>query len=105
MLWVGLIALAPVNIAVAAIQSLRSQLVEPSEQGRLQGAMVSLAGLAGMVGPVLFAEIFAWSIGPGRGLNLPGLAMLGGAGVFALASAARRFVVISCPRPVRPSGA
>ena len=85
LLWVGLIALAPVNVAVAAIQSLRSQLVEPSEQGRLQGAMVSLAGLAGMVGPVLFAETFAWSIGPGRGLNLPGLAMLGGAGVFALA--------------------
>jgi hypothetical protein len=38
-----------------------------------------------MVGPVMFAEIFAWSVGPGRGLNLPGLAMLGGAGVFALA--------------------
>jgi len=84
-LWIGLIALAPVNVAVAAIQSLRSQLVAPSEQGRLQGAMVSLAGLAGMVGPVLFAETFAWSVGPGRGLNLPGLAMLGGAGVFALA--------------------
>jgi DHA1 family tetracycline resistance protein-like MFS transporter len=85
LLWVGLIALAPVNVAVAAIQSLRSQLVEPGEQGRLQGAMISLAGLAGMVGPVLFAEIFAWSTGPGRGLNLPGLAMLAGAGVFALA--------------------
>jgi DHA1 family tetracycline resistance protein-like MFS transporter len=84
-LWIGLIALAPVNVAVAAIQSLRSQLVAPSEQGRLQGAMISLAGLAGMVGPVLFAETFAWSVGPGRGLNLPGLAMLGGAGVFALA--------------------
>ncbi|HZC17322.1 MAG TPA: MFS transporter [Caulobacteraceae bacterium] len=85
LLWAGLIALAPLNVAIAAIQSLRSQLVEPSEQGRLQGAMISLAGLAGMVGPVLFAEIFAWSVGPGRGLNLPGLAMLGGAGVFALA--------------------
>jgi DHA1 family tetracycline resistance protein-like MFS transporter len=85
MLWVGLLALAPVNVAIAAIQSLRSQLVEPSEQGRLQGAMVSLAGLAGMVGPVLFAETFAWSVGSGRSLNLPGLAMLGGAGVFALA--------------------
>jgi DHA1 family tetracycline resistance protein-like MFS transporter len=85
LLWVGLLALAPVNVAVAAIQSLRSQLVEPGEQGRLQGAMISLAGLAGMVGPVLFAETFAWSVGPGRSLNLPGLAMLVGAGVFALA--------------------
>jgi DHA1 family tetracycline resistance protein-like MFS transporter len=85
LLWLGLLALAPVSIAVAAIQSLRSQLVEPGEQGRLQGAMVSLAGLAGMIGPVLFAETFAWSVGAGRGLNLPGLAMLGGAAVFALA--------------------
>jgi hypothetical protein len=47
--------------------------------------MVSLAGLAGMIGPVMFAWTFAWSVGAGRGLNLPGLAMLGGAGVFALA--------------------
>jgi MFS transporter, DHA1 family, tetracycline resistance protein len=85
LLWVGVIAIAPVNIAVAAIQSLRSKLVEPSEQGRLQGAMISLAGVSAMIGPVLFAETFAWSLGPGRGLHLPGLPMLTGAGVFLLA--------------------
>ena len=85
LLWIGVIAIAPVNIAVAAIQSLRSKLVEPSEQGRLQGAMISLAGVSSMVGPVLFTETFAWSIGAGRGLHLPGLAMLTGAIVFLLA--------------------
>jgi MFS transporter, DHA1 family, tetracycline resistance protein len=97
MLWVGVIAIAPVNIGIAAIQSLRSQLVEPSEQGRLQGAMISLAGLAGIVGPVVFAEVFAWSIGAGSGLGAPGLCMLAGAGVFAAAIALTLAVVK--PRP------
>jgi len=98
MLWIGVIAIAPVNIGIAAIQSLRSQLVEPSEQGRLQGAMISLAGLAGIVGPVVFAETFAWSIGAGRGLGAPGLSMLAGAGVFAAAIALTLAVVKRPPQ-------
>jgi DHA1 family tetracycline resistance protein-like MFS transporter len=97
MLWIGVIAIAPVNIGIAAIQSLRSQRVEPSEQGRLQGAMISLAGLAGIVGPVVFAEVFAWSIGAGRGLGAPGLSMLAGAGVFA-AAIALTLAVVRPPR-------
>ncbi|HLK23518.1 MAG TPA: MFS transporter [Caulobacteraceae bacterium] len=97
LLWLGVVLIAPVNIGIAAIQSLRSQLVEPSEQGRLQGAMISLAGLAGIAGPVLFAVVFAWSIGAGRGFALPGLAMLTGAGVFALAMLLS--LVIVRPRP------
>ncbi len=93
MLWVGVICIAPVNIGIAAIQSLRSQLVEPSEQGRLQGAMISLAGLAGIVGPVVFAELFAWSVAPGRGLAASGISMLAGAAVFAAAIALTLAVV------------
>src|SRR5579872_355260 len=99
LLWVGVIAVAPVNIAIAAIQALRSKLVEPGEQGRLQGAMISLAGVSGMIGPVAVAETFAWSIGPGAGLHLPGLSMLGGAGVFLLAILLA--VVFLKPRGVR----
>jgi MFS transporter, DHA1 family, tetracycline resistance protein len=87
LLWLGVIAIAPVNIAFAAVQSLYSRLVAPSEQGRVQGAMLSLTGVAIIIGPIVFAEIFAWSAGPGRGLRLPGLAMLGGGGVFLLAMA------------------
>ncbi len=85
LLFVGVVLMAPVNIGIAAIQALRSTLVEPGEQGRLQGAMISLAGLASMVGPLLATSVFAWSIGAGRGLNTPGLAMFVGAGVFAVA--------------------
>jgi DHA1 family tetracycline resistance protein-like MFS transporter len=97
MLWIGVAAIAPVNIGIAAIQSLRSKLVEASEQGRLQGAMISLAGLAGIVGPVIFAGLLAWSIGAGRGLSPPGLCMLAGAAVFVAAIAIT--VVTVSPRP------
>jgi MFS transporter, DHA1 family, tetracycline resistance protein len=101
MLWAGVIAIAPVNIAVAAIQALRSKLVAPSEQGRLQGAMISLAGVAGMIGPVAFAEVFALSISGGRSVALSGLSMLGGAAVFA---AAIVIAIITLPRtPLGPN--
>lgn len=85
LLWIGVLLVAPVNLAMAALQSIRSQLVGPADQGRLQGAMLSVAGLAGMAGPILFTWTFAWSIGRGAGLGLPGLAMFIGAGVFVAA--------------------
>jgi DHA1 family tetracycline resistance protein-like MFS transporter len=100
LVFVGVVLLAPVNIGIAAIQSLRSQLVEPNEQGRLQGAMISLAGLAAIVGPILFLLLFRWSISAGRGLGLPGLAMLTGAAVFALAAALAAVVVRPAPTAV-----
>ena len=67
--FLGMPVFAFMGLMQPGLQGLMTQHVSPMEQGRLQGAMVSLAGLAGMVGPVLFAETFAWSIGPGRGLN------------------------------------
>jgi DHA1 family tetracycline resistance protein-like MFS transporter len=60
--------------AGAAIQSLMSQRVTESEQGRLQGANTSITGIASMIGPLIFAWVFAWSIGAGRDWNLTGAA-------------------------------
>jgi DHA1 family tetracycline resistance protein-like MFS transporter len=37
-------------------------LVAPTEQGRLQGALSSLMGLASLIGPILFTEVFATSV-------------------------------------------
>ena len=47
-------------------QTLMSRRVSPEEQGKLQGALASLQGLTGMVGPTLFAGTFAFAIAPGR---------------------------------------
>ncbi|MGC1549577.1 MAG: TCR/Tet family MFS transporter [Rhodanobacter sp.] len=40
-------------------QSMMTHQVDPHEQGRLQGALTSLASLAGIFGPAMFANIFA----------------------------------------------
>ncbi|MPZ57541.1 MAG: MFS transporter [Rhizobiales bacterium] len=57
-----------------ALHSLMSRRVGVSEQGQLQGANNSLMGIANMIGPIVFAGIFAYSIGAGRDWNLPGAA-------------------------------
>ena len=53
-----------------AAQSLLSRKTSPSEQGQLQGAINSLRGIAGLLGPSLFTYIFSRSIG--TGIHIPG---------------------------------
>jgi DHA1 family tetracycline resistance protein-like MFS transporter len=58
-------------------QAMVTHQVDPHEQGRLQGALTSLASLAGIFGPALFANIFALFISdhaPVR--HLPGAAFV-----------------------------
>ena len=58
------------------IQAIMTQQVDPTEQGRLQGAITSLGSFAGIFGPYLFAQVFAFSIAPTSPLHLPGLAFV-----------------------------
>jgi MFS transporter, DHA1 family, tetracycline resistance protein len=60
------------GIAAPALQSLMSRQVDPSAQGKLQGAINSLRAITGMGGPILFTQIFALAISPKFGLHLPG---------------------------------
>jgi DHA1 family tetracycline resistance protein-like MFS transporter len=60
------------GIAAPAIQSLMARHVDPSSQGKLQGAINSLRAITGMAGPVLFTQIFALAISPQYGFHLPG---------------------------------
>jgi DHA1 family tetracycline resistance protein-like MFS transporter len=60
------------GIAAPAIQSLMSRRVDPSSQGKLQGAINSIRAITGMAGPVLFTQIFAISISPRAPFRLPG---------------------------------
>lgn len=59
------------GIAGPAFQALMSRRVEPSAQGRLQGALASMAGVTGMIGPLLFTQIFAFGISS-QTVHLPG---------------------------------
>jgi MFS transporter, DHA1 family, tetracycline resistance protein len=60
------------GIAAPALQSLMSQRVDPTAQGKLQGAINSLRAVTGMVGPLLFTQVFALAISPRTTLRLPG---------------------------------
>jgi len=59
-------------IAGPAAQALITRQVGAEVQGRIQGALMSLISLAGVLGPLLFANVFAWFIGPRAPLHLPG---------------------------------
>ncbi len=56
-----------------AAQQIMSRHVSPSEQGQLQGANMSLNGIAGITGPYLFTGVFAYFIQPGK-WHIPGAA-------------------------------
>ena len=60
------------GFAGPAMQSLMSQRVDPSSQGKLQGAINSLRSITGMAGPPLFSQVFAYSIAPATITHLPG---------------------------------
>jgi DHA1 family tetracycline resistance protein-like MFS transporter len=52
-------------------QGLMTRRVAPSQQGQLQGALSSVMGLTGIVGPALFSATFSAAI-TRRDWHLPG---------------------------------
>jgi DHA1 family tetracycline resistance protein-like MFS transporter len=53
-------------------QGIITRLVGPERQGALQGAFASVQMSMGIIGPLVFSEIFARAIAPGAGWHLPG---------------------------------
>ena len=74
--WIGVPLMALWGVASAATQGLVSARVGPSEQGQLQGALQSVRGIAGLIGPGLYTLSFAYAIGAGADLGQPGLPYL-----------------------------
>jgi MFS transporter, DHA1 family, tetracycline resistance protein len=60
--WLGLPIFALMGLVQPGYQGIMTRRVLPSEQGRLQGANSGLMAVGGIVGPVLFTTIFAWSV-------------------------------------------
>lgn len=75
--WVFLLGM-PISalwaVAQPATQALITREVGPEVQGRLQGALMSLVSLAGVVAPALFAGTFGWFIGKNAPVYQPGAA-------------------------------
>jgi DHA1 family tetracycline resistance protein-like MFS transporter len=67
----GIFMAAPPLIALWAManpsfQGLATRFADASEHGQLQGALASLRGVSGMIGPLFFTQILAASIAAGR---------------------------------------
>ena len=63
-------------LAQPATQALITRQVGPEVQGRIQGALMSLVAMAGIVAPALFATSFGWFVGPHAPVRFPGIAFL-----------------------------
>jgi DHA1 family tetracycline resistance protein-like MFS transporter len=74
--WLGIPLNALWGLAGPAAQGLMSRQVGPSEQGQLQGALASLAAIAGIFGPTMFTAAFARGIEPSSRIHLPGAPFL-----------------------------
>lgn len=72
MFLVGLPVSALWAIAAPATQALVTRQVGADAQGRIQGALMSLTSLAGIVGPPLFAGSFGWFVSGAAPVALPG---------------------------------
>ena len=62
------------GIAMPALQGLVSRCVPLNEQGAVQGALASLASLAGILGPLLATGLFGYFINDKAPIRLPGAA-------------------------------
>lgn len=67
------------GVATPALQTMMTLRVAPDEQGRLQGAIGSIASFTSIVAPILFTQIFAWVIAAGHGPTWSGITILIGA--------------------------
>jgi DHA1 family tetracycline resistance protein-like MFS transporter len=70
--FIGVPIMGLYGLSNPALQALLSRRVGDGEQGRLQGAVASLMGIAGVVAPVLFTFTFALFVGTLRDLHAPG---------------------------------
>lgn len=87
LLWAGIPVLNLMSVVWPSAQSIMSREVSVSQQGQLQGAINSLRGMAGLIGPGLFTWIFS------RSLHVaPGMAFFVAAGILLLSLAVSEFV-------------
>jgi MFS transporter, DHA1 family, tetracycline resistance protein len=96
-MWAMLPVFAMWGLITPGLQALMSQRVSPQEQGKLQGANGSLTSIAGLFGPGLFTQSFAYCIDKSHGWTLPGAPFFLAAILLVLAL----LLALQVARPVR----
>jgi DHA1 family tetracycline resistance protein-like MFS transporter len=81
LLWIGIPVMNGISLVWPSAQSMMSHVASPSEQGQLQGAINSLRGISGLIGPGLFTWIFSESIRSAVLVHAPGMPFFAAAGL------------------------
>lgn len=97
---VGIPMWALFGLVGPSIQGLMSRRVDPSQQGRLQGALGSVRSVSSLIAPILFTQIFAVALGVG----VPGAPFLLAAALL-LSALAVAFGVAQVATWAEPAGA
>ncbi len=100
LIWAAIPILNGMSFVWPTAQSIMSRQVGPAEQGQMQGAVNSLRGIGGLIGPALFTYIFSRTAGSRALVNAPGTAFFTAA-VCLVAS----LIVAEAVRPPRPASA
>ena len=85
LLWCAIPFLNLMTLTWPSAQAIMSRGTLPSEQGQMQGAINSIRGAAGIVGPGLFTFIFARAVGDQAIVHLPGLPFFTAAALLVIA--------------------
>jgi DHA1 family tetracycline resistance protein-like MFS transporter len=96
MIYVAIAVAACGGLAMPAMQSLITRNVRPDQQGAVQGGLTSAQSLANIVGPLLGAWLFAWSIDPAHEGAHPGTVFFASA---ALAAAGLVAAILTLRNP------
>ncbi|RRA48799.1 MFS transporter [Acidipila sp. EB88] len=72
LVWFAIPVMNGMSFVWPAAQSMMTRGAAANEQGQMQGAIHSLRGISGLVGPGIFAWIFARAIRPGAAMQVPG---------------------------------
>lgn len=99
MLW-GIPVLNLMAVAWPSAQSMMSREVKPTQQGQMQGAIQSLRGLAGIVGPMMFTYVFSKTFGPRAAIHAPGASFYMAASLLAISLVVAQWVRPRTASPV-----
>ncbi|MFN0109480.1 MAG: TCR/Tet family MFS transporter [Blastocatellia bacterium] len=86
MLYVGIIFGSIGGFAGAAIQSLITKMVAPTEQGAVQGIIASIQSVMAILGPLMATNLFGYFTSTKAPVKLPGAAFLAAALLVALSA-------------------
>lgn len=85
LLMLGIPIFTLLGLASPSVQGMMTHRVGPEDQGKLQGAIQSLRGVSGLIGPALFTTVFALAIGPFEHWGIPGAPYLMSSALVAVA--------------------